>query len=189
MTSIDPKLVLNPIGYYAPSATSPAIDAASASYPSILDIASIDDDPTLILDISGIPRPASVILKDVGCSEYSTGTTTNHPLKLSEVGPAYLVSIPTKIEDNRYNQLGFQIAPNPASDRITINYELNSQSNVSLSIYNLSGMAVKNIIDNKSQSAGIQQQMVDISDLKSGIYLINFKSNNKTKTLKLLITK
>jgi hypothetical protein len=91
MTSTDPKLVKNAIGYYAPSATSPVIDAASASYPAILDIASIDDDPSLLLDISGITRSASAILKDVGCSEYSTGTTTNHPLVLSEVGPSFLI--------------------------------------------------------------------------------------------------
>lgn len=89
MTNSNPQLVINSEGYYGLSATSP-VDNASASYPSILDIASIDDDPTLLLDISGQARPATVTLKDLGCDEYTTGTTTNHPLVLSEVGPSFL---------------------------------------------------------------------------------------------------
>jgi siroheme synthase len=90
MTNVDPQLVTNSEGYYGLSATSPGIDVASASYPAILDIASIDDDPTLTLDISGQARPVSAILKDVGCDEYTSGATTNHPLALTEVGPIYL---------------------------------------------------------------------------------------------------
>jgi len=91
MSNSDPKLIKNATGFYVPSPTSPAIDAASASYPTILDIANIDDDPTISTDISGLLRPASAILKDVGCSEVTTGTTTNHPLQLSETGPFYLI--------------------------------------------------------------------------------------------------
>ena len=90
MTNADPQLTLNSDGYYGLSSTSPAIDAASASYPAILDIANVDDDPTLAFDISGQARPATVILKDVGCDEYTTGSTTNRPLLLSDVGPVYL---------------------------------------------------------------------------------------------------
>jgi hypothetical protein len=89
MTNTNPQLVINSDGYYGLSATSP-VNNASAGYPAILDIASIDDDPTLLLDISGQARPATVTLKDVGADEYTTGTTTNHPMVLSEVGPSFL---------------------------------------------------------------------------------------------------
>ena len=91
MTSVDSQLAMNSDGFYGLSATSPR-DNANASYPTILDIAGldIDDDPTLLLDISGQARPATATLKDVGADEYTTGTSTNHPLVLSEVGPSYL---------------------------------------------------------------------------------------------------
>lgn len=89
MNNTDPQLMNNTQGSIA--STSPAIDAASTNYPAILDIANIDDDPNLLLDINGKARPASVILKDVGCVEYNgSGTTTNHPLAVTEVGPTYL---------------------------------------------------------------------------------------------------
>jgi hypothetical protein len=90
MKNIDPKLVINSDGYYGISSASPAIDASSAAYPAILDIAGINDDPALLLDISGQSRATAATLKDVGCDEFTTGTTINHPLKLSEVGPSYL---------------------------------------------------------------------------------------------------
>jgi hypothetical protein len=89
MTNTDPQLMNNTQGSI--TSTSPAIDAASTNYPAILDIANIDDDPNLLLDINGMTRPASVNLKDVGCVEYNgSGTSTNHPLALTEVGPSYL---------------------------------------------------------------------------------------------------
>ena len=89
MTNSNPNLIINPDGYYGLSSSSP-MDNANSSYPTILDIAGIDDDFTLAYDISGQARPSTVTLKDVGCDEYTTGTTTNHPLVLSEVGPDYL---------------------------------------------------------------------------------------------------
>ncbi|HAP35274.1 MAG TPA: hypothetical protein DCQ28_04780 [Bacteroidetes bacterium] len=90
MTNTDPLLVANTENYKSISSSSPAINAASSSYPAILDIANVDDDPTILFDISGQSRPATVTQKDIGCDEYTTGSTTNHPLVLSEVGPFYL---------------------------------------------------------------------------------------------------
>jgi hypothetical protein len=90
MTKTNSLLVRNSTGYYVPASNSPAIDKASTNYPAILDIANVDDDPSLLLDISGLSRPADKILKDVGCSEYTNGAAFNHPLALSDVGPSYL---------------------------------------------------------------------------------------------------
>ena len=88
--AVDPLLITNTDAYLGLSSTSPAIDAASASYPAILDIANIDDDPTLAYDISGQARPSLVTSKDVGADEYTTGTTSNRPLAVTDVGPNYL---------------------------------------------------------------------------------------------------
>jgi hypothetical protein len=90
MTNTDPLLAMNSENYYGLSSSSPAINNSSSSYPAILDIANIDDDPSLSFDISGQSRPVGKTEKDAGSDEYTTGNTTNHPLVLSEVGPSYL---------------------------------------------------------------------------------------------------
>ena len=87
MSNTNPNLTLNSDNYYGLTTGSPAIDASSSSYPAILHIPNIDDDASLLYDISGQSR---VGLKDVGCDEFTSGTTTNHPLVLTEVGPTYL---------------------------------------------------------------------------------------------------
>jgi hypothetical protein len=97
MTNTDPQLTMNADGYYGLSASSPAINASSASYPTILDITNIDDDPSILLDINKQTRPADKASKDVGCDEYTTGTSTNHPLSITEVGPSYLVTLPVTL--------------------------------------------------------------------------------------------
>ena len=108
LTSADPKLVLNSDGYYGLASNSPAINAASTNCPAIIDIAGIDDDPSLLLDISGQSRPATATLKDVGCDEFTTGTTINRPLTLSDVGPSYLggpvVAVPPLITTQPQSQ-------------------------------------------------------------------------------------
>ncbi len=90
MANVNPLLITNSDGYQGLSSLSPAINAGSASYAAILDIPNIDDDPNLMFDISGQSRPATAAQKDVGCDEFTTGPTTNHPLVVTEVGPFYL---------------------------------------------------------------------------------------------------
>ena len=90
MANMNPQLVLNPDNYFGLNSNSPAIDASSASYPTIPDVPIVDDDFSLLLDISRQARSASVTLKDVGCDEFTTGSIGNRPVNLSDVGPSYL---------------------------------------------------------------------------------------------------
>ncbi|CAN1515776.1 Secretion system C-terminal sorting domain [Flavobacteriaceae bacterium] len=90
MANTNPNLTLNSDNYYGLSSGSTAIDASSSSYPAILHIPNIDDDASLLYDVSGQSRPSLATLKDVGCDEFTSGAITNHPLALTEVGPTYL---------------------------------------------------------------------------------------------------
>jgi poly(beta-D-mannuronate) lyase len=106
MTNSDPLLTINSNNYFGLSSLSPAINTASENYPTILDIANVDDDPSLLFDISGQPRPVLKSEKDIGSDEFTTGNITNHPLVLNEVGPSYLggpgnISLPVTL--NRFS--------------------------------------------------------------------------------------
>jgi len=96
--SADPLLALNSDKYYGLTASSPAIGGASASYPAILNIPTLSNDPTLLFDIKGQSRPATVTLKDVGCDQYgAAGTVINRPLAIGDVGPSYLMPVTTPV--------------------------------------------------------------------------------------------
>ena len=187
MTNADPKLTLNTDGYYGLSATSPAIDAANATYPSILDIANTDDDPTLMFDIKGLPRPASAILKDVGCEEYNAaGTIINRPLKLVDVGPTYLKPLTTLINPTN-NEFDFTILTNPTIRKLTVIYNFSSESIVTLAIFNLNGILVKSFKNNPVFTSEIQNGSFDITDLKSGVYFVQLRAGNLSKVKKIIV--
>lgn len=185
MTNTDPELSLNSDGYYGLTSTSPAIGKASAAYPAMLNLNGID---TLLLDIKGQNRPVSRLLKDVGCEQFTTGTITNRPLKLADVGPYYLIGT-TEVNELTNNNIGFQLSPNPSNGNITIDYHLSNEPTIHLNIYNLNGICVKSMIVNRNKSEGNQKQTYDIPGLENGVYLAQLKSDNISATIKLLINK
>lgn len=189
MTNADPKIVLNTEGFYGLSALSPAIDAASAGYPAVMDIANVDDDPALLLDINGQHRPVSKILKDVGCDEFTTGTSTNHPLSLSEVGPSYLVRDFTGIEIDKRYDADFKVHTDQALGTVSISYFLPAASVVGISIVNMNGIEVKRIVSGSYQPEGKYRQVTGVSVLKNGIYLVRFTSGKNMKTEKFVISR
>ena len=186
MTNLNPKLTLNSDSFYGLSPSSPAINASSASYSAILDIANVDDDPTILLDISGQIRPASAIAKDVGCDEYSTGSTTIHPLKISEVGPSYLVPIVTSIAEKKESNL--KVIMNCRNSMVAFDYFLQKESRVSAQLYNLDGQLVKTLIMNNLESNGAHHKTFILSEIPKGLYLIRFISNNNSQTIKLILS-
>jgi hypothetical protein len=198
MTSAAPQLTRNADGYYVLSSTSPAIDAASASYPSVLDIAGIDDDPSVSLDISGRSRPTTTPLKDIGCMEYSAaGTTTNRPLKLTDVGPTYLGGPTTSVAEHAENMLNGiapielrleETFPNPFNPSTTIRFQISSTTHVSLKIFDQLGREVEILIDGVRQ-AGRHQVRWNASQCRSGMYFCRLHVNQRTETTKLLLLK
>ena len=188
MNDIDPLLVTNADGYKGLSASSPAIDAASSSYPSILDIAVINDDPSLLFDGSGKSRPTTITLKDVGSDEFTTGTTTNHPLTVSEVGPSYLGGPSLSVSTNEKfdTQNAIAIFPSPAKYEITIATSAAIGNLFSVSIFNLNGQKVKMSTVFQNQDG---TNRYDVSDLNNGIYFVKVTSKEFSKTMKLIIQK
>jgi hypothetical protein len=189
MTNANPLLVTNVDGYKGLSNGSPAIDVANSSYPSILDIAVIDDDPSLLFDGGGKSRPATVTLKDVGSDEFTTGATTNHPLAASEVGPSYLggpsLSVITNEKVDAQNAIA--IYPNPAKNAITIETSKESVGLVEVAIYNLNGQLIKSDVDFQKQVNTSRNNQYDVSDLNNGIYIVKVVSENASKTMKLIL--
>ena len=185
MISANSFLSLNSEGYFGLSSTSP-INNANASYPAILDITSIDDDPNILFDISGQARPSTVTLKDVGCDEFTTGATTNHPLTLSEVGPSYLALLSSEPFDSLNQKM--LVFPNPAKNNFTIQFPNNIGSDMEVTITNTNGQVVKKLRFTQNEIIN-NEKLIDITNLNNGIYVVQLYSNSYTKAIKLAISK
>lgn len=120
-TAVSPQLARNADGYFALTAGSPAIDAASAAYPAPPGLGGLRADSTLRFDIEGQLRPVAATLKDVGCDELTTGPVSNRPLTLCEVGPylcrSGLATTPTSAG------AGPALFPNPGRGRCILTFD------------------------------------------------------------------
>jgi hypothetical protein len=184
MTNIDPKLEKNSDGYQGISSGSPAIDASSSNYPAIIHLNNIDDDPNILMDISGQPRPAILTLKDVGCDEFTTGNITNRPLKLTDVGPLYLNKpvVLGIVQNSEQNSMTI-VFPNPATNTLQLKLEIPVEAVKGFDIYSMNGILLKTVSNFENQ----EFNHVDVSDLSDGVYLVNIKTLKFTKTIKIVI--
>ena len=187
ITNTEPKLALNSDGYYGLTATSPAINASSVGYPSILDIANVDDDPALMLDIKGLPRPASALLKDAGCEEYNTsGTIVNRPLKLADVGPTYLKPI-TTILNPTSKEFDFNIKINYALQELILNSNNDIQNTVSVGLYNANGNLCKHQTFSNIKQVGTHTFKINTANLQSGLYILTIRTNENSTSKKIVL--
>lgn len=193
MTNADPRLAINSHGYYGLTSLSPAIDASSSSYPAILDIANVDDDPSVLLDISGQSRPVTRTLKDVGCDEYTTGSTFNHPLALSEVGPSYLGGPTSAGEERSSPSIPEKFAlsqnyPNPFNPSTIIRYQVPITSKVQLAIVDCLGRTVEVLVD-RTQTGGHYQVEWNAARHSSGLYFCRIQAGPLADSKKMILVK
>jgi len=181
MTNTNPFLALNANGYYGLTASSP-VNNSNASYPAILDIPNLNDDPGLLFDIAGRTRPTTVTLKDVGCEEYTTGTVSNRPLSLADVGPSYLVAL---ANENFDLETSVSLYPNPAKNNFNIQFPNNYVEDSEITIVNTNGQMVKKQIVTQIELS--KSNSIQINGLNSGIYFVKIQSIKFSKTIKLIV--
>jgi len=91
---------------------------------------------------------------------------------------------------DEYDNIGsFNVYPNPTSSSATLSFSLTKAvDRLSVRIRNLLGQEVTNVINGQSFQAGKYTLNIDEEmKLTSGVYLIEFNTNNKSKTIKLII--
>ncbi|HEX7414207.1 MAG TPA: T9SS type A sorting domain-containing protein, partial [Bacteroidia bacterium] len=87
----------------------------------------------------------------------------------------------------KHTELSTNLYPNPTSGVTYLSYENQTSSNVSASIFDITGRQVATLINNQQQTAGKQILTVDVNTLQLplGLYMVQLTINGATKTLKL----
>ena len=78
--------------------------------------------------------------------------------------------------------------PNPFNPVTTISYDIPTESNVTLTIYDITGRMVKALI-NETQQAGMKQIMWNATDVSSGVYIYRIQAGDFTQTRKMILLK
>ena len=78
--------------------------------------------------------------------------------------------------------------PNPFNSVIRIGYALPEAANVRLSVYDVTGRLVAELIDSRIR-AGIHTAVFDGSDLASGVFIVQLNTGGKTSQVKVMLVK
>jgi len=90
-------------------------------------------------------------------------------------------------DDFSINNLVIKVYPNPSTSVLNVNYNKSHSENIEIIIYNSLGQLVNSkSITNKSASGIIK---LDIKNLISGVYYLQFSSNDYYKTVKFIKSK
>jgi len=102
-----------------------------------------------------------------------------------------IYKVTSTISDNIPNEkdfVMFNAYPNPFNPSTRISFYLPEESRVSMTIYDVLGNIVMNLVDD-IRGAGRYTEIVDGTNLSSGIYICRIKAGHFSKTQKLLLIK
>lgn len=94
------------------------------------------------------------------------------------------ISLRDNIYTNKTNAL--RLYPNPASQTTTLEYSLNTNSNVMMQIYDMNGRLVSSL-DNGRQAAGIHNAKLNVVNMKRGVYMVRVITSDNVQTAKLIV--
>ncbi len=88
------------------------------------------------------------------------------------------------------NTFDFEIYPNPASASVNIDFSLETEERIEISLYDLNGRQLQ-ILVNEHLSSGYHNKLIQLNsiNIKSGIYLVALKTNQILVTKKLIYNK
>lgn len=111
----------------------------------------------------------------------------------------------TVYTNDRYNSIAFHLAsansgvneleninslnafPNPANGKTTISFNVRSNEQLNIALYNLVGQKVMDITNGKF-SAGNHEVEANLSNLKAGVYVYSISNGTNTQSRKLVIS-
>jgi hypothetical protein len=99
--------------------------------------------------------------------------------------------ISTNVDEAKLKPEKFELRqnyPNPFNSKTIITYSIPEDTRISLKLYDVLGNEVKTIVDD-FKSAGTYMDEIDSSDLSSGSYFLNLKSNKGSITKKITVLK
>ncbi len=92
-------------------------------------------------------------------------------------------SVGSDIQDFTSSTFKLEAFPNPVTDKLTVDYQIHSNQNAILDLVSIEGKIIKSIQLNSNQN----QVILELNNLKSGIYFLNFKINQiQTKSIKVV---
>ena len=142
------------------------------------------DDYFILVDIPGL---------DTNGTYYRTITLTNNNYQGLDfvVDSAKINPIPfnvVSVNDLSDIENEIKVFPNPASNNVSIHYNLKANALVKIELFDMVGKSVKLLLPETEQSIDTHKKSWQINDVSAGLYFIKMIINGEESTIKLSVT-
>ncbi len=125
---------------------------------------------------SSVPDSAVLVI--------SAGVLQNSTLLLDDLKFSSWATSITGVENHFHGNI--DVFPNPVTDNVTsIRYQLNSESNVKIEVYDMQGKLVKSVFDGK-EIYGTYEKEINMEGLSSGMYNCRVVADDQVNVIKLI---
>lgn len=166
----DEAVIENPYLEFAPSTNTWRTTVTTPLYENSLSITSVNE------DIDGQARP---LLSNPGADHYSLESIRYPPLTPEDVGPNAYEDVTTTVNLDNQNS-DFLVYPVPANNLIHFK---GSGPNHQLELFDANGK----IMLTRKEENPFQENAMDVSELKSGVYFLKISGNRYVKVFKIMV--
>ena len=78
----------------------------------------------------------------------------------------------------------FVITPNPNKGNFTIQFKSNSNNDIKIAVYDMSG---RRIFENNYENNGLFSQNIQLDTIQTGVYIVNVNDGNKKEVKRIII--
>ena len=112
----------------------------------------------------------------------------NNGLNVTNLNNAIMAGLTTGINESLNGNFQLSLFPNPVNNnKATVKYNLSSNTDVKIDIYNTLGAKVKSFTFEK-QISGKHEEILELDILSDGIYFIKLNVENSSQTIKFTVT-
>ena len=122
---------------------------------------------------------------DINCVAKSNPINIDEPSKLNTTLSASYINKNEQEDDFQFAEI--VAFPNPSKDRVSLQYTLRNDSNISLELIDMTGQTIKPIVHQTFKTQGKHIARLDTSPFLSGIYFIVLQGDNFYTQEKLII--
>ncbi|MFT6841749.1 MAG: hypothetical protein ACI9OE_001423 [Mariniflexile sp.] len=124
----------------------------------------------------------------IGALHWTSEIDSYDPVQgLADIISAYNSSL--SVDDfGQNNVFGLKGYPNPSDTETTIEFDIPISTRLNISIYNILGVQIATLVNDKTYTAGKHTINWNTKKLNSGLYFCKLTIEDKTQTMKLLIT-
>ncbi len=150
-----------------------------------------------IINLQGIEYPVAISMTNADADYKFVDAATNRVLGFINKGESNNIDIEAtsadaikviKVESND-TAFEFTVGPNPVTTTATIKYNMPSQENVNITLYDELGNEVMTLVNNEVAEAGVNTVEFDAAALTSGNYICKLTANGFNAILKVVVVK